>query len=221
MKLAYEPFSTVIETSEQMVAGIIVENPSALYKFLSNLRAASEGHESSVVLSCGDKVENFSKKVDLLTDFIRFDLNQKSLLTKVIASMDQLSENEAFYERSRQLLSQIETLLLDMSVSLSCDFVCEKLNMQSVIKAAGISLVDDSTLLEERILTYMNLARDFLGKKVFILVNVRGLIPYSNLQLMTDTALLREHELIFVDNMEYPKLMQEKRLVIDADLCEI
>lgn len=221
MKLAYENFSTVVETSAQTMTGIIIENPQMLYRFLVDMKEALDGNGQGIVLSSDNRVMDFTKNAELLTDFIQFDLNQKALLSKIAASIDKISESESFYSSSRQLLAQIENHIMEMTIDLPCDLVCEKLSMQSVIKAMGISLVDDYSCLEEKLLAYMDLVRDFLGKKLFIFVNVRGLIPYHNLQKLVDTALLREHELLLIDNAVYPKLKQEKRLVIDEDLCEI
>lgn len=221
MKLAYENFSTVVETSAQTMTGIIIENPQMLYTFLVDMKEALDGNGQGIVLSSDNRVVDFTKNAELLTDFIQFDLNQKALLSKIAASMDKISESESFYSSSQQLLAQIENHIMEMTIDLPCDLVCEKLSMQSVIRAMGISLVEDYSCLEEKLLAYMDLVRDFLGKKLFIFVNVRGLIPYHNLQELVDTALLREHELLLIDNAAYPKLKQEKRLVIDEDLCEI
>ena len=221
MKLAYENFSTLIEFSAKTVTGIIIENPQMLYKFLSDMRETIEGHAERIVLSNDNVTMDFAKNTELLTDFIRFDLNQKTLLSKIMASLDKISENEKFYDKSQQLLAHIESHFMEMTIDFPCDLTYEKLNMLSVIKTMGVSLIDDYSCLEEKLLAYMDLVRDFLNKKLFILVNCRGFIPYHQMQKFVDTALQREHELIFIDNMLYPKLIQEKRLIIDEDLCEI
>lgn len=221
MNLAYGNFSTIIETSPETVTGIIIENPSMLYRFLMDMRETMEGHTERVILSNDNTAMNFSKNAELLTDFIRFDLNQKSLLSKIMTSIEEMSETDKFYNRSQQILASIENHIMEMTVDFPCELMYEKLNMLSIIKAMGISVVDDYSGLEEKILAYMDLARDFLNKKLFVLVNCRGFIPCQQMQKFVDTALLREHEILFVDNMSYPKLLQEKRLIIDEDLCEI
>lgn len=221
MKLAYENFSTIIETSPQTVTGIIIENPSMLYRFLADMRETVEGQAEKIVLSSDNKIVDFSKNVELLTDFIRFDLNQKALLSKIMTSIDQISQNDKFYDKSQQILARIESHIMELTIDFPCELEYEKLNMLSVIKAMGISLTDDYSCLEEKLLAYMDMVRDFLNKKLFILVNCRGFIPCHQMQDFVNTTLQREHEILFVDNMSYPKLLQEKRLIIDEDLCEI
>lgn len=221
MKLAYENFSTIIETSPQTVTGIIIENPSMLFRFLADMRETVEGQVEKIVLSSDNKIVDFSKNVELLTDFIRFDLNQKALLSKIMTSIDQISQSDKFYDKSQQILARIESHIMELTIDFPCEFAYEKLNMLSVIKAMGISLTDDYFCLEEKLLAYMDMVRDFLNKKLFILVNCRGFIPCHQMQDFVNTALQREHEILFVDNMSYPRLLQEKRLIIDEDLCEI
>lgn len=221
MKIAYKNFSTIIETSPQSVTGIIIENPLMLYSFLSDVRETMEDHAEHIVLSSDNITLDFSKNVELLTDFIRFDLNQKALLSKIMVSIDKISESENFYNQSHQILSLIENHIMEMTIDFPCELAYEKIDMISIIKAMGISLVEDYFCLEEKILAYMDLVRDFLNKKLFILVNCRGFIPGHRMQSFVDTALKREHEILFVDNASYPKLLQEQRLIIDDDLCEI
>lgn len=221
MKLAYRDFSEVMETSHQMVMGTVIENQNMLYQFLIDLKEAMEGKTEKVVLSCDNVIIDFAKNTELLTDFIQFDLNKRELLSKIVTAIDKISTGDRFYNSSQQLLMQIENQMMDMTMDFPCNLTYDKLNMQSIIKATGISVEDNYTCLAEKLLAYMELARDFLNKKLFILVNIRGLISSQELQRLVDAALLREHEIILVDYMDYPRLKQERRLLIDKDLCEI
>ncbi len=221
MKLAYKNFSTILEMSSQTVAAIVIENPKLLYKFLVDIRRTKEEQGDEVILSDDNRILDFSKCVELLTDFIQFDLNQKTLLSKITASLDKISVGSSFYHHSQQILAQIENHIMEMAAEFPCEIVCEKLNMQNVMKAAGIAILDDYVNLPEKILAYMELARDFLNKRLFILVNARGFISCQDMQMLIDAALSREHEILLIDSVEYPKLKQERRLVIDEDFCEI
>lgn len=221
MKLAYKNFSAVLETSSKNVAAVVVENSEMMYRFLVDLRKATEKTADEIVISDDNRIIDFDKNVELIINFIQFEINQRTLLSKIMASMEEISESNSYYNDSQQILSQIEKHIMEITIDFPCDIICEKLNMQSIIKAVGITLSDDYSSLEEKLLAYMDLSRDFLNKKLFILVNVRGLIPYNRLQMLIDSALSREHEILLIDNMVYPKLKQENRLIIDEDLCEI
>lgn len=161
------------------------------------------------------------KTIAYITDFIDFTLNQKTLITKIMSEMDKKSKNELYYEKSEQLLGNIEMYIESLAGGLPCEIICEKLNILAVIKAAGIEIIDDYDTLEERILAYMDLSREYEGKKLFVFVNLRSVVSYATLQLMMDTAITREYRVLLIDNMDYKKLSCESRIIIDNDLCVI
>jgi CRISPR type II-A-associated protein Csn2 len=221
MKIAYGKMANVIEIQQDKVFSLVIENPKALYEFLIELNNAIEGIDTQIVVSENDKPLAISKKVVLLTDFVNFTINQKSLISKILSELEKTSKNETFYTRSQEILSLIENYIFDIASGLPCEISCEKLNASSLLHSAGIVVLDEYDTLEERLIAYMDLARELEGKELFIFVNLRCLIEYESLQLMVDTALSREHKLLFIDNMEYPKLKQEERIIIDNDWCEI
>jgi CRISPR type II-A-associated protein Csn2 len=221
MKIAYGKMTNVIEIQQDKVVSLVIENPKALYEFLIELKNAIEGTDTQIVISENDKPIEISPKVVLITDFVNFTINQKSLISKILSELEKTSKNEPFYTRSQEILSSFENYIFDMASSLPCEISCEKLNMSSVLHSAGIVVLDEYDTLEERLLAYMDLARELEKKELFIFVNVRCLIEHKRLQLMVDTALLREHKILFIDSMEYPRLAQEERTIIDNDWCEI
>lgn len=221
MKIAYDKMSIVIEMFPDCVSSLVVENAPFLYQLLIDFKLVMEGEDSGIVVSIQDKPVSASKTMVLVTDFVEFTLNQKSLLAKVISELDKIAKNEIYYQESQKLLTSIENYILGLTLDFPCEISCEKLNIQNLLKGAGISIVDDYGNLEERILAYMDLVREFEEKELFVFVNLRCLVPPERLQLMIDTALTREYQILLIDNVEYPKLSKEKRIIIDEDFCEI
>lgn len=221
MKIAYEGLDTVIEISTEYITELVIENAAFLYQMLTALKCAADGEESEIVISKDDRLVSASKTVSLVTDFVSFSLNQKSLISKIIGELDRTAKNGAYYQKSQELLASIESYMLELTMDFSCELICEKLNMQGLLKGMGLSIADDYDALEERLLAYMDLAREFEGKELFIFVNMRCLIPHDRLQLMVDTALVREYRMLLIDNMEFQRLKNERRIVVDEDLCVI
>ncbi len=221
MKIAYQDFSTIIETSVQRITSLVIEDAQTLYKFLGSMKKAVDGVESGIVISKNETPVNVQKTVILMSDFVNFSVNQKGLLSKIIARIDELSVNERFYQNSQEFLAGLEEHIMNMSLDLPCEIYCEKLAMQNILKSLGISILDDYDTLEQKILAYMDLVRELDGEKLFILVNARCMIPEKRFNLMAEDALSKEHEILFVDNKEYPMMKNEKRIIIDEDLCEI
>lgn len=221
MKIAYKNFSTVIETSANNITSLVIEDAQALYSFLTDIKSAADGDESSIVVSRDETPIIVSKEVILITDLVDFNINCKTLVSKIVNKLDNMSVDERFYQGSQELLALLESHIMEMAMDFPCELFCEKLNMQSILKGVGIAISDDYGSLEERIIAYMDLVREFDGKKLFIFVNSRCMIPYNRFVLLTDEILLKGHEVLFVDGIEYQRVEKETRIIIDEDLCEI
>ena len=221
MKIAYNRMSTVIEIVPGKCFGLIIENEQFLYQMLTDFKQATEGIETGIVVSKREQPEDVSKKVAFLTDFVGFDLNRKSLLSKIVSTLESNAKEARLCQTSQRLLADIENFISELTLDFPYELSCEKLSMQNLLKCAGVAIVDDFSSLEERLLAYMDLAREFEGKELFIFANLRCLISAEKLQRMIETALMREHNILLIDGFDYPKLEEESRMVVDKDLCEI
>lgn len=88
-------------------------------------------------------------------------------------------------------------------------------------KSVGITLRDDYPDALERLLDYMELVRCYERNKLFIFVNLRSYFPDDSIQRFLQTAMGHQYTLLLVDAWEHPRLPEERRLIIDKDLCEI
>lgn len=222
MKIAYDKMNSLIGINSEEISSLVIENGIFYYQLLMDLKCAMEGDSSSgIVLSVNDTPISFSKTATIISDFINFSVNQKSLITKMVGELDNIALDEMHFCESGKLLSYIESYIQDLALLFPGEITLEKLNMQSLIKGVGIQIVEDYDTLEEKILAYMDFVRELERKDLFIFVNLRCLLSPERLQLLADTALTREHKLLLIDNMEYPKLRKERRIIIDKDFCEI
>lgn len=180
MKVAYDKITTVIEINTDQIAGLVVENERMLYQLLIDLRRALEGEESGIIISKEERPISIPKTVALVTDFVNFTLNQKSLLTKIVGELEKISKNEMFYQESQKVLAYIEQYILGLTMDFPCELSCEKISMQNLLKSVGIVITDNYDSLEERLLAYMDLEREYEAKELFVFVNLRCFIPAEN-----------------------------------------
>lgn len=73
----------------------------------------------------------------------------------------------------------------------------------------------------EKLIDYMSLVREFDRDKLFVFVNLRSWFTDDEVSLFVNTVLAHKHMILLIDNCEYPKLENERRIIIDRDLCEI
>ncbi len=84
-----------------------------------------------------------------------------------------------------------------------------------------MELCEDYASLGEKLIDYMELAVEYLQKKLFVFVNLRSYISDREAQLFLDTVRQHKYHIILVESHESIKLKGEKRYIIDAAYCEI
>ena len=135
--------------------------------------------------------------------------------------MEKQAMSQEFYERSQQILGNIEKLIYDLAFQNDLELEPERLSMSSLLKSTGIILKEDYPDLAEKILVYMDLMSENGLASVFVFVNLRSFLDDTAIELFTESCCRKEHNILLVDNKVYKKRSREERLLIDNDLCEI
>ena len=220
MKLAYPEMQTVFQFGKETFPAVVIENPDFFYRFVDDLYHQCNGEGSAFVLSENDVPISISGSIELVTNFFPFEINHKNLLTKISAKLEKTSLAPEFFERSQRIVGSVENLILDLAFQNDLDLEYPKLSISGILKSAGICLKEDDLPLAEKMLTYMELMRNFSVASVFIFVNLRSVMDSDTLEKFTVTCRAHEYNIMLIDNREYDKLSLEKRTVVDIDLCE-
>lgn len=184
------------------------------------LKSWKHGYEGISVLSEGFEPIEESKYAEVIDNFLFFEINRKSLLTKLISYLEKRSTEEAFYYRTAELLAETEKLVRDLAMDLPCDVICSKMGIGNILRAISPGVPDDYENDLERLLDYMELTREFERDRMFILVNLRSYYKDEDIETFLATLLAHEFQVFLVDSVSRRKLANEKRTTIDSDLCE-
>lgn len=221
MKFVCSYFDEAICIKDGYVNSVIIENQTAFRKIAEDISAQINGLEGDSVLSENNTLCAFSKKCELITEFAVFDINKKSIINNIVNIMEKSALNEHFYITTQNLLSQIENYVYELAFDNEFDIECEKNSVASVLKAMGITLKNDYDNVLEKILDYMELVNRFEGEKLFITINMRSYFIDEEMELFTESIIGHNIKLLMIENREYSKLSNEKRLIIDKDMCII
>lgn len=220
MKLLIPDYQINLTWKDYSVPTLIIENPHQFFEIINDLvLQIKEGNNGKAIYSDKDKPVPLEKAFEILIDYLSIDSVPKMLLTKIQKRMEFQATNGPLFENTQILLAQMEHLAEEIAMSLDLEIDCEKLTVGNLLKALGITINLDYNGLGEKIFVLMDLISRFEGDKIFILVNLRSYLSSEEIQLFVDTALA--HDLIFllIDNRRYPLFHQEKRVLIDNDLC--
>ncbi|MGN0504388.1 MAG: type II-A CRISPR-associated protein Csn2 [Ruminococcus sp.] len=221
MKFVYPEIDCVFDTDCGTINTLVIENQKLMYSLIDDIQKQLLGFDGRSVLSENDKILSLDKELELIDRFIPFDINSKALVSKIAADLEKKAISDEWYSRTCESISIIQSLLSSLAFDYSCNIEFSKIGIGSVIKASGIEICDEYNSLGEKIIDYLELVQEFVGKKLFVTVNLRSYISDKEAELFMQTALLHEFNVFMIENCEHKRLSYEKRLIIDADLCLI
>lgn len=221
MKIVLGGIDAVFETGEDFCWFIVVENQKKMYELVADLNSQLEGNEGKAVLSEDNKLLRIDKKLELLSQFIPFDLNKKTLINKITSAMQEAALWDDFFLQTQELISLWEKLCMDISLDFPGDINFTKISAESLFKSAGIEIENEYENLTEKLLDYFELVEAYEGRKLFLLLNLRTFIEDSEMELFLEAIIKRGYQVIFLENTARPILSREKRFIVDVDLCNI
>ena len=221
MKFVCPDINHVFDTEIGKVNSLIIENQKLFFEVITDISSQIEGFDVKSVMSEENKILTFSKNADLLTQFIPFDLNRKTLVNKAVSALEQVAVSGEYFQKTAEILSQLEAYLFEISANFSCDISFSKISAASIIKASGFEFKNDYDTLCEKIIDYFELVTEFDRKKLFFTVNLRSYVNDKEIELFIETVLQHGYNLLMIESGEHPLLTSEQRYIIDSALCEI
>lgn len=200
---------------------LVIENPRFFFKLLTDVQVQIDGCDGKAVLSENNSPIPFNRYAELLDTFVPFDINKKTLLTKICIALEKRAVSPELYEKSMKIMTEVENYLHEVAFDLPCDVQFDKLSISSLIKAASPELRDEYTSLAEKVLDYMELVNEFNRKKVFFIVNMRSYIDDEETERFAQTVSSHGYQILMIENVDRKTLRNEKKIIIDNDLCEI
>ena len=219
MKIILPEIDYIFECDKDKTCSIIIENQRLFYDIVRDLSNQLQGDDGVSVLSENNKVITIAKHVELISQFIPFDINQKSLITKITSRLQALSVDETHHMMTNQIVAEWERYLMTLSMNLVGNLEFSKISAESLIKAAGVQIDNLYDNLGEQLLDYMELVREYDTRKLFIFINLRSYMSDDEMRFFLDSALERELQILLIDGFEHELLSQEERYIVDADKC--
>lgn len=217
MKFVHPLLEEAININEGEAVTLVLENPIALRNTVNGIANASP----ELVLSEKFSPIEISKYAEFITDICGVDFTSKKILTKLANTAESLSED-----------FPNETISLINTLNDYGDFISEKFdypvkfsfaeNAEKLIKLLNFTIDDENIPFPENLLTYMELCRDFFGKKLFILLNFKSFVSDSEFQLFCRNVAYESFRVLMLEAYDCEKSFEnEKKIIIDNDLCII
>lgn len=220
MKLAYKNIGHLIRFGEGYVNELIIENKKLFFDMVNNATVQADGLHGEWVLSISDTPVEFSRYADITTQFAPFQLNRKSLITKLCASLERNAMQPESYVKTNELLCKLEEYVHTLAEDLPFDIDCKKLAVGQIIRALSPEIDENSKSPLEQIFSYMEAVRELDRDKLFIMVNMRTYFTDPEMEFFAQSACLHDFKVLLLESTSFSRLNNCKRFTVDEDLCE-
>ena len=220
MRFAWSFLNETLTWNDGGVQTLIIENKPMLRTFLETLRQQAEGMRGVLVVSEDNRVLEFTRTVELLTDPFLLPLSSKKITNRLLQAAEEAGE--PYGDELVRLTIQINELAAKISTSMEYNVTYKELDdFEELYKLMGFRADEENSTLPERVLEYLLLARGLLGKKLFICYGLHNCMTDQEMTLLCKEATYRKLCLLLVEAVQPNPSSYEKITLIDQDLCVI
>ena len=107
MRLVFPLFETPLVFEENKVNLLVIENNKAFFEFVSELVERCNGVDNTVGLYTSMEEINFTKAVDVVTDIMSLDCNNKKVISRLYNKLGEVAVREENYTATLEIISKI------------------------------------------------------------------------------------------------------------------
>lgn len=207
---------------DNVVTEWVIEAAEEFTRYVQELYMQCEGAAGDFVLSDGEKELGIAKNVEFLDSVLDLDVNERKILGKLYADLEQLAYSEKFVVRTQEMIQYLRTYIFELEQE--TDFmldVDDGVDMSAIFKGNGVKLETVETGILEKIVHYIKVVRLLLKKQVFVFVNVRSYLTVRQVEQLIKEAAYQEVQILLIENVMRDCVNSERRCIIDSDKCEI
>lgn len=220
MKLVYKNVGHILRFEGGYVNELIIENKKLFFDVVNSTIVQADGLHGDWVLSIKDTPVEFSKHTDVTLQFAPFQLNRKSLITKLCAELEKNAVKAESYMKTNELLCELEAYVHTLAEELSFDIDCKKLAIGQIIRALAPEVDESDKSPMERIFSYMETVRELDRDRLFIMINMRSYFGDTDMNSFVQSVCLHDFKVLLLESTSSSPLIGCKRYTVDEDLCE-
>lgn len=200
----------------------VIENPVEFYRKAMEIKRQCDGENGGFILIDDEKEKDFSKNVEVITDILSIEMNDKKILNALYKKLEGNFCNSELVVSLNSVNANAEALLQGLfstvDISLSTKTAC----ISDYLKIFDVKIEKTYDTFIEKIICYVNILAELKRTEVLTFVNARGFFSDSDLKLLLEHCEKEKIYLLFIESNICRELNEfEKATVITNDLCEI
>lgn len=222
MKLVHPDCSMQIIRDNDTVCEWVIESPEYFSKYVQELIRQNEGKEGKFVLSDEKGEVELSHCSEIIFNIISLDINEKKILNKMYAELEELAYQEEFFLQTQNMTQKLQAYILELEQATNyiLEFK-EQPDLTAIFKATGLKyeIVEEDIL--ERLARYIKTSINVLKTKLFVFINLRSFLSETQMEQLIKELSYQEVKVLLIENQAKYCLKGVRRYIIDKDGCEI
>lgn len=190
----------------------------------SLLLGEGENIAEPFILLEGEKELKPSKNIEVVTDIISLDVNNKKFITAAIESLNKFCiADEMLNAEIEKMHQKLYLQIIDLINELSSDFsISANWNLAKYLKAYEFSVqINSFDGMFEKLMTYIQLMAEFMQEKIICFVNLKSYFDNAELIELYKYAIYNKVAILLVESsMQDVALDYERKLIIDNEFDE-
>ena len=222
MKLAYLPLNFVMSLQMKKINSIVVESPHIYDSMIMDLYRQMNREEERWDLLQDEDLLVLDKYCDLLMSpadlhFHKKEI-QKELIPEIVREIESSEKFEDLLEQHGAFVQMMSQLCEQYKYPLECDFdFC----LKEYLKQYKVTLADVEGSALEKLLEYIPVVQELMGKTVFFLHGYSDYLTEDDFRHLQKWVKYQEYYIVFLGSRQLSLKEDTNEYIIDLDLCEI
>lgn len=222
MKLAYLPLNFVMPLQMKKINSIVVESPHIYDSRIMDLYRQMNREEERWDLLQDEDLLVLDKYCDLLMSpadlhFHKKEI-QKELIPEIVREIESSEKFEDLLEQHGDFVQMMSQLCEQYKYPLECDFdFC----LKEYLKQYKVTLADVEGSALEKLLEYIPVVQELMGKTVFFLHGYSDYLTEDDFRHLQKWVKYQEYYIVFLGSRQLSLKEDTNEYIIDLDLCEI
>lgn len=222
MKLAHVNMERVIDLDCRKAVEWIIESPALFQKYVQLFNLQLEGREGEFVLSEGDVILDISKCAEIIMNPFALDFEDRRIQKKLYTELQKKAYEEEMFLSTQKMSAELQRYIFELESVCGYDIEAgETIEIQTIFKALSVKMEGGNYSFSEKIIQYMKIMSELMGKKLLVFVNIRSYLEKDQIQELMKNAVYNEIALLFIENIQRDFSKYKKYYIIDKDGCEI
>lgn len=219
MNLCFELLTERVEIKQGQICILTIENTDEYRHVVQGLI-----HGNLLVEFYSDNQLLENKYIEFIPNIYQLDMNEKKVVTRILKHLESYMKDDwhlpETMKMQQALAEYLENIIFDSGIPLE---ISDEIDLQTLLKASGIKVREESESFLENFINYLELILNFTDTKVFIFVNL--LLFITEMEFAELINFFKQQNLIILD-IERSNILplphpDKVDLLFDDDLCRV